>query len=79
MPEERRPLEHLQITSIFQERKQNGSWPADQCPECQRRGYGRIGSAAYCVSYAHHVGDCCLHCGNEERGSRVSGRVGKLR
>ena len=58
---------HEEKDRLFQERMQTGSWPAAHCPECLRRGYERIGSAACCASYAHHVGDCCVHCGNDER------------
>ena len=71
--------DHQEKDRLFQERKKSGAWPAKRCPECQGRGYERVGSAACCVSYAHHVGDCCTHCGNDERGRSAFGRVRKSR
>lgn len=35
-------------------------WPSGECEYCSRRG-------VCCRSHNHHVGDCCLHCGNDER------------
>lgn len=37
-----------------------GVWAADSCPSCNSRG-------GCCNHYNHHLGDCCLHCGNDER------------
>ena len=56
--------------TLFHWREKTGQWPAFQCPKCQRRGFERIGSAACCKSYNHHLGECCLHCGNDERDPR---------
>ncbi len=55
---------------LFQWRKATGNWSAHRCPQCQRRGYENIGSPACCKSHCHHVGECCLHCGNDERDPR---------
>lgn len=55
---------------LFQWRKATGNWSAHRCPQCQRRGYENIGSSACCKSHFHHVGECCLHCGNDERDPR---------
>lgn len=42
----------------------SGEWPSKTCPTCQSRGF-------CCVSYNHHIGDNCLHCGNDERHFRT--------
>ena len=45
---------------LFDQRQQSGQWPSDTCESCQARGG--------CCQYAyHHRGDCCVHCGNDER------------
>lgn len=36
------------------------SWPSDTCKFCKR-------AKACCARCSHHVGDMCLHCGNDER------------
>jgi len=45
---------------LFAERRKAGAWPADECKSC-------ISSGGCCVRYGHHMGDCCVHCGNDER------------
>lgn len=52
---------------LFDLTKQTGRWPALLCRKCQTRGG--------CCKYAyHHVGDCCIHCGNDERKLRRNSR-----
>jgi hypothetical protein len=46
---------------LYWAREQLGLWPSDTCKACARRGGG------CCQSHHHHVGDCCTHCGNDER------------
>ena len=51
----------------FTAQKASGTFPAVTCKECRgedlkREVYG------CCQRDWHHVGDCCLHCGNDERG-----------
>lgn len=43
---------------LFEETKQTGAWPAKTCVKCKN---------GCCMRTWHHVGDCCLHCGNDER------------
>lgn len=45
----------------FAELKSSGDWASKAChqPACKAGGC--------CLRYSHHVGDCCLHCGNDER------------
>jgi hypothetical protein len=47
---------------IFEERRRSGRWPGQTCANCERRG------GACCNRDWHHSGDCCLHCGMDERG-----------
>jgi hypothetical protein len=42
---------------------ETGEWPSDACEACANRG-------GCCQSYGHHLGDNCLHCGNDERNIR---------
>lgn len=49
----------------FRELQRSGEWPSKTCPECQARHGG------CCKSYNHHIGDNCLHCGNDERHIRT--------
>lgn len=44
----------------FAANKARGVWPCETCDKCKRLG-------GCCLSYGHHVGDCCTHCGNDER------------
>ena len=46
--------------TIFARRAELCRWPMANCNACEKRG-------GCGVSYNHHVGDCCLHCGNDER------------
>ena len=46
--------------TIFRAQVQLDQWPSDRCETCQKR-------PGCCERYSHHVGDCCLHCGNDER------------
>lgn len=43
---------------IFELTKASGKFPAAACHECV---------SGCCKRAWHHVGDCCLHCGNDER------------
>lgn len=45
---------------LFAQRKLAEAWPVHSCTACGRRG-------GCCQSHHHHVGDCCTHCGNDER------------
>ena len=45
----------------YAERKTTGKWPARICKVCQHKPGG------CCQRNYHHVGDCCTHCGNDER------------
>lgn len=42
----------------FEATKATGAFPAVKCPQCK---------SGCCKRTWHHVGDCCLHCGNDER------------
>lgn len=42
----------------------SGEWPQDKCEMCRRGG-------GCCKRAHHHLYDCCLHCGNDERNLRV--------
>ena len=44
---------------LFEIRKANGKFPSDTCEGCR--------SSICCNRHWHHVGDCCIHCGNDER------------
>lgn len=44
----------------FEALKATGEWPYKTCEAC----HGRAGC---CHHIWHHRGDCCLHCGNDER------------
>lgn len=60
---------------VFAQRQRDAAWPAQTCADCRRRGYqGPAGTSACCTSFGHHLGDCCVHCGNDER-ELVSPRV----
>lgn len=37
----------------------SGEFPCKSCADCYR--------GACCKRYWHHIGDCCTHCGNDER------------
>lgn len=50
---------------LFAQRKLAKSWPVDSCTACGRRG-------GCCQAHHHHVGDCCTHCGNDERATGQS-------
>lgn len=56
---------------LFAQRKASGEWPALTCESCQR---GR----GCCQRHHHHVGDCCTHCGNDERGDSKYWKAGVL-
>ena len=43
---------------VFELQKASGRFPAETCPKCEH---------SCCERAWHHVGDCCLHCGNDER------------
>jgi hypothetical protein len=43
---------------VFNMQKATGHFPAESCPKCV---------SGCCHRDWHHVGDCCLHCGNDER------------
>ena len=47
--------------ATFSAQVKSGDWPQDTCKICKRRHGG------CCQSHHHHVGDCCNHCGNDER------------
>lgn len=49
----------------FHANLQSGVWPMDTCDKCSR--HPAVGCAGCCKSFAHHVGDFCIHCGNDER------------
>ena len=44
----------------YTEIKKSGEWPCKSCRKCVAQG-------ACCSRDWHHIGDCCLHCGNDER------------
>jgi len=44
---------------LFAERQASGEWPIKTCEDCK--------SGACCMRTWHHVGDCCVHCGLDER------------
>lgn len=48
-----------QKLALFRERCTSQQWPRDTCNKCNRR-------QACCCDYNHHVGDVCVHCGNNE-------------
>lgn len=48
-----------QKDALFAERLAAGVWPADDCKGCK--------GGACCQRHHHHIGDCCTHCGNDER------------
>lgn len=45
---------------IFEAQTESGDWPFQNCDKC-----GRV--KACCQRHGHHLGDCCTHCGNDER------------
>ena len=45
---------------LMRERKASGKWPAFECDSCRR-------VLSCCQRHHHHVGECCTHCGNDER------------
>lgn len=55
---------------VFRAQVRSGDWPQDTCEACQR-------TKRCCRSYSHHHGDCCTHCGNDERNPRTWGWRGK--
>jgi hypothetical protein len=44
---------------LFEIRKASGKFPSDSCELCRQH--------PLCCKYGHHVGDCCIHCGNDKR------------
>lgn len=44
----------------FERLKEQGEFPSCSCESCSRRG-------GCCKYWGHHIGDVCLHCGNDER------------
>lgn len=51
---------HADRAKEFANRKKARKWPASECERCDR-------TFGCCISFTHHVGDFCLHCGNDER------------
>lgn len=43
---------------VFAELQKTGEWPSRTCPKCKH---------GCCKRTWHHIGECCLHCGNDER------------
>lgn len=53
---------YAQKDRLFLAREQLDTWPSRTCEACKR-------VHGCCQSHHHHVGDCCTHCGNDERSS----------
>ena len=47
----------------YARRLRDNDWPSDTCDACKRK-------QGCCESFTHHNGDCCNHCGNDERNPR---------
>lgn len=55
--------------AIYAAQVKLNQWPQDRCG-CASRGC--------CQRFNHHHGECCLHCGNDERNPREWRHRGKL-